>query len=155
MTGRGAGLSDASLEHKIGVIERAIAVNKPDASDALDVLAKLGGFDIAGLAGLFIGGALYRVPVIIDGIISAVGALAAVRLCPAAQNAMLASHMSGEPAAEMLLGALSLKPLITAGMRLGEGTGAVALLPLLDLALAVYHGSSSFSDIGMDAYTPQ
>ena len=155
VTGRGAGLSDDALERKIKVIQKAIDVNAPDPSDALDVLAKLGGFDIAGLAGIFIGGALYRIPIIVDGIISAVSAMVAARLCPACQNAMLASHMSREPSARMLLDELSLKPLITAEMSLGEGTGAVAILPLLDLALAVYHGSSSFSDIGIDAYTPQ
>ncbi len=155
VTGRGAGLSDEALERKIKVIQKAIDVNKPDPSDALDVLAKLGGFDIAGLAGIFIGGALYRIPIIVDGIISAVSALVAARLCPACQNSMLASHVSREPSARILLDELSLKPLITAEMSLGEGTGAVAILPLLDLALAVYHGSSSFSDIGIDAYKPQ
>ncbi len=155
VTGRGSGLSDDALERKINVIEKAIKINKPDPADALDVLAKLGGFDIAGMAGIFIGGALYRIPIIVDGIISSIGALIASRLCPKAQSAMLGSHRSVEPAGRMLLDALSLKPLITAEMRLGEGTGAVALLPLLDMALAVYHGSSSFSDIGIDAYTPQ
>ncbi|SHH94375.1 nicotinate-nucleotide-dimethylbenzimidazole phosphoribosyltransferase [Sporobacter termitidis DSM 10068] len=154
VTGRGAGLSDDALRRKIDVIEKAIHVNRPDPDDALDILMKLGGFDIAGMTGIFIGGALYRVPIIIDGIISAVSALIAARLCPAAKAAMLASHVSEEPAAKMLLDTLDLRPMITAGMRLGEGTGAVTLLPLLDMALAVYHGSSSFSDIGMDAYKP-
>lgn len=155
VTGRGAGLTDAALTRKIDVIEKAIAVNAPDPSDPLDCLVKLGGFDIAGMVGIFIGGALYRVPIIVDGIISAVSALIAARLCPMSLSAMFASHVSEEPAAIMLLETLGLKPMITAGMRLGEGTGAVALLPLLDMALAVYQGSSSFSDIGMEAYTPQ
>jgi nicotinate-nucleotide--dimethylbenzimidazole phosphoribosyltransferase len=113
---------------------------------------KLGGFDIAGMAGIFIGAALYRLPVIIDGIISAVAALTAARLCPACRHAMLASHVSGEPAARYLLDELALRPMLHAEMRLGEGTGAVALMPLLDMALAVYHGSSSFSEIGLEAY---
>ena len=155
VTGRGSGLSDEALERKIKVIKKAIAVNKPDENDALDVLIKLGGFDIAGMTGIFIGGALYRIPVIVDGIISSVSALIASRLCPNCLSAMLGSHVSMEPAGIKLLDALSLHPLITAEMRLGEGTGAVALLPLLDMALAVYHGSSSFSDIGIDAYKPQ
>jgi nicotinate-nucleotide--dimethylbenzimidazole phosphoribosyltransferase len=154
VTGRGSGLSDDALERKIRVIEKAIDINKPDTTDALDVLMKLGGFDIAGMTGIFLGGALYKVPIIIDGIISSVSALLAARLCPAARYAMLPSHISGEPAGKMLLDALDLRPLITAEMRLGEGTGAVALLPLLDLALAVYHGSSSFADIGIEAYKP-
>ena len=155
VTGRGAGLSDSALTRKIDVIEKAIRVNKPDPSDALDVLMKLGGFDIAGLAGVFLGGALYRVPIVIDGLISAVSALIAVRLCPASLPYMLASHCSDEPAGQLLLDALGQKPMIRAEMHLGEGTGAVALFPLLDMALAVYHSSSSFADIGMDAYQPQ
>ncbi len=154
VTGRGAGLSDTGLLRKISVIEKAISVNKPDPNDAFDILMKLGGFDIAGMTGVFLGGALYRIPIVIDGIISAVSALLATRLCPEARYAMLASHVSDEPAAIMLLDALELRPMINAEMRLGEGTGAVALLPLLDMALCVYHGSSSFSDIGLEAYKP-
>ena len=152
VTGRGSGLSDISLLRKIEVIENAIKVNKPDASDAVDVLAKLGGFDIAGMTGVFIGGAIHGVPVLIDGFISSVAALTAARICPGAKDAMIASHVSSEPAGKIMLESLGFGPLITAGMRLGEGTGAVAALPLLDMALAVYHGSSSFSDIGMAAY---
>lgn len=155
VTGRGSGLSDAGLGRKIKVIERAIAVNRPDPEDALDVLAKLGGFDIAGMTGVFLGGALYKIPVVIDGLISSVAAAIAARLCPNAEHAMIASHVSGEPAGSIVLDALGQRPLIHAEMRLGEGTGAVAALPLLDMALAVYHGSSVFSEIGIDAYAPQ
>lgn len=154
VTGRGAGLTDEGLARKIAVIERAIAVNKPDPEDALDVLAKLGGFDIAGMAGIFIGGAIYRLPVIIDGLISAVSALVAARLCPACQCAMLASHVSAEPAAHLALAALNLKPLISAGMRLGEGTGAVCAMPLLDMALSVYQSMATFTDVGIESYVP-
>lgn len=155
VTGRGAGLTDTGLQRKIDVIEHAITVNSPDPNDALDVLSKLGGFDIAGMTGVFLGGALYRVPILIDGFISAVSALVATRLCPASTCAMLSSHVSAEPAGSMVLESLGFCPLITAKMRLGEGTGAVAALPLLDMALAVYHGMSTFSDIGMGRYTPQ
>lgn len=154
ITGRGAGLSDAGLKRKIAAIEKGIAVNRPDADDALDVLAKLGGFDIAAMAGLFIGGALERLPVVIDGVISAVGALAARRLCPGCAFAMIPSHMSAEPAARRVFDELGLEPVIRAGMRLGEGTGALCLFPLLDMAMALYDGLV-FSDIGMEAYTPQ
>lgn len=153
-TGRGAGLTSEGLHHKIEVIERAIAINQPDPSDSLDILCKLGGYDIAGITGVFLGGALYRIPIIIDGLISAVAALTACRLYPEASYAMLASHTSYEPASEMLLSALELKPPITAGMFLGEGTGAVALLPLLDMALAVYYGMPTFSDIKIEQYKP-
>ncbi|MDR0862735.1 MAG: nicotinate-nucleotide--dimethylbenzimidazole phosphoribosyltransferase [Oscillospiraceae bacterium] len=154
VTGRGSGLTDTALARKIAVIETAISRLKPDASP-LEVLAEVGGFDIAGMAGIFIGGALCGIPVLIDGFISAVSALLAARLCPNAVHAMLASHVSGEPAGGRVLSELGLEPMITAHMRLGEGTGAVAALPLLDLALAVYSGSSSFAEIGMDAYTEQ
>lgn len=154
VTGRGAGLSDAGLERKIQIIERAISVNNPQADDALDILYKLGGFDIAAMVGLFLGGAVYRIPVLVDGFISAIAALTAVRLCPHAMYAALASHVSAEPASRLVLEELGLKPLICAGLRLGEGTGAVAALPLLDMALSVYHGMPSFADIGMDDYVP-
>ena len=126
-----------------------IRINQPQAEDALDVLSKLGGFDIAGLAGAFIGGSLCRIPMIIDGFISAVSALTAIRLCPRVADYLLASHLSAEPAAALVMAALELSPLIHAGMRLGEGTGAVAVLPLLDLALAVFRDLPTFSDIGM------
>jgi nicotinate-nucleotide--dimethylbenzimidazole phosphoribosyltransferase len=152
VTGRGSGLSTEALKKKIETIKKAIAINKPDPSDAFDVLHKLGGFDIAGMVGLFLGGALHRIPIIIDGLISAVSALIAVRLCPRSRYAMIPSHISSEPAGEALMRKLDLSPIIRAEMRLGEGTGAVALLPLLDMALAVYHGSSSFSEIGISAY---
>ena len=155
VTGRGAGLSDAGLVRKIAAIEHAIALNRPDPADPIDVLSKVGGLDIAGLCGVFLGGALYRVPVIIDGFISGAAALCAARLRPGAEFAMLPSHVSAEPAGGLMLEALGLTPLLTAGMRLGEGSGAVALLPLLDMALAVYHSGQTFGRLGIDAYTPQ
>ena len=155
MTGRGAGLSDAGLQRKIRAIEAGIARNAPDADDPLDVLAKLGGFDIAGLCGVFLGGALENVPILMDGFISSVAALCAVRLCPAAEKAVFASHISGEPAACLVLEELHKKPLISADFHLGEGTGAVASLPLWDMALAVYTGCYSFAEGGIAPYTPQ
>ncbi len=152
VTGRGAGLSDEGLRRKIKAIEKALKLHRPDPSDALDVLSKVGGLDIAGICGTFLGGAIYRVPILVDGFISAVGALTAQRLAPASRHAMLAAHVSAEPAAARLLAELGLKPMITAGLRLGEGTGAVAALPLLDMALAVYNGMVTFDNIGMEAY---
>lgn len=149
VTGRGSGLSDESLRRKVEVVEQAIRVNAPDANDAFDVLQKLGGYDIAAMAGVFLGGALARVPVLVDGVISAVAALTAARLCPRARVCMLASHVSAEPAGRLLLEALHLKPLICAGLRLGEGTGAVAAMPMLDMALEIYKNMLTFSDIGM------
>ncbi len=155
VAGRGAGLSDAGLSRKIWAIERAITVNRPHPRDPLDVLSKLGGLDICGMAGLFIGGAIYGVPVVIDGFISAVAAFMAQRLCPGADIAMLPSHCSEEPAAKRVLMVLNKYPIIFANMRLGEGTGGVCLLPLLDMALAVYGGGGTFDSVGIDAYTPQ
>ena len=151
LTGRGAGLSDAGLQRKIAAIKRALEVNDPDPTDALDVLAKLGGFDIAGMVGLFIGGAVHRVPIVIDGYISALAAYTAQRIMPGCECAMLASHVSAEPAAKFLLKELGVKPAIKAGMRLGEGTGAVCLVPMLDAALALYDGTT-FSATGIDNY---
>ena len=155
MTGRGAGLSDAGLARKVDAIRRGIACNNPDSDDALDVLSKLGGFDIAGLCGMFLGGALAGVPVLMDGFISGVAALCAVRLCPAAAKAVFASHCSTEPAARLVLDTLGKTPLLTAGLHLGEGTGAVASIPLWDMALAVYEGCYSFAEGGIAPYTPQ
>ena len=155
MTGRGAGLSDDGLRRKIEVIHQGIAVNHPEKTDVIGVLSALGGLDIAGLCGVFLGGALENIPVIIDGFISSVAALCAARLCPTATKAMFASHVSAEPAACIVLEALGKKPLITANMHLGEGTGAVASLPLWDMALAVYDNCYSFTEGGIAPYTPQ
>ena len=154
MTGRGAGLSNAGLERKVRAIETAIDCHRPDPADGLDVLSKVGGYDLAGLCVVFLGGALYHVPVLIDGLISAAAAMCAASLCPAARDYMLASHLSGEPAADPVLGTLGVKPILQAGMRLGEGTGAVAVMPILDMAMAVYNGDT-FDDLQMEAYTPQ
>lgn len=155
VTGRGAGLSDQGLQRKIAAIRRAIAVNQPDVGDPVDILQKVGGLDLAAICGTFLGGALYKIPIVIDGFISSVAALCAMRLCPNAKKAMVASHVSAEPAGKMVLDALDLKPIITAEMRLGEGSGAVAVLPLLQMALSVYHSGQTFDHLGIDAYTPQ
>lgn len=154
VTGKGAGLSDSGLLRKVEVIREAIRVNAPDPSDPFDVVRKVGGFDIAGIMGAFLGGALYGVPVLADGFISCVAALCAVRACSEAKKAVFASHVSAEPAGHMVLEALGLEPLITARMRLGEGTGAVAAMPLFDMAAAVYRGMSTFSDIEIEEYKP-
>lgn len=154
MTGRGAGLSSEGLNRKINAIKKAVAVNKPDRKDAVDVVAKVGGFDIAAIAGLFLGGAALKIPVVIDGVISATGALVAAGICPTAKQYMIASHVSKEPAGHLLLEALGKEACLHCDMCLGEGTGAVAFLPLLDIATAVFYGMSDFGGIGMDAYVP-
>ena len=155
LTGRGAGLSDEGLHRKRAVIRQAIERNLPDAKDPLDVLAKLGGFEIAGMAGAFLGGAIHGVPVVIDGMISSISALIAARICPESKRFMLASHLSREPAAARIMQELQAFPVIRADLALGEGTGAVMLFPLLDMALRLYAGSHTFDSLGMAAYTPQ
>jgi len=152
VTGRGAGLSDQGLERKILAVRRAIEVNSPDPEDALDVLSKVGGLDIAGMTGLCLGGAICRVPVLLDGVISNAAAMVAVRLCPHAAKALLPSHCSAEPAGRLLLDALGLQPPLHAGICLGEGTGAVAVMPMLDMALEIYHGMSTFQGMEIKPY---
>ena len=155
VTGRGAGLSDEGLLRKRAAIRKAIEVNSPDPNDAFDVLRKLGGFDIAGLCGLYIGAAAEKLPILIDGLISSVAALVASRLVPNCRTAMLASHCSKEPVAEAIPRELGLDAVLYADMKLGEGTGAVCMLPLLDMALAVYNGSVTFAQTGIGQYVPQ
>lgn len=152
VTGRGAGLDDQSYRRKIEVVRKAIEVNKTDISDPVDVLSKLGGFDIAGMTGLYIGGAVYRVPVVVDGLISGVSALLAQRICPLSAGYMIASHIGREPAAKMLMKELGLDPVIDGDMALGEATGAVMLFPLLDCAVNLYRNGESFGNIAMEAY---
>ncbi len=152
VTGRGAGLSADGLKRKVDVIRRSLRMHRPDGGDILDVLSKVGGLDIAGLAGVFLGGALCRIPVIIDGFISSVAALCAARLCPAAADCMMPSHKSGEPAGGMVLDELELSPYIDCGMSLGEGSGAVAAIPLLEMGLSVYREMSTFEEIHVEQY---
>jgi nicotinate-nucleotide--dimethylbenzimidazole phosphoribosyltransferase len=154
MTGRGSGLSDEGLSRKVSVITHAIETYHPDPTDGVDVLSKVGGLDIAGLCGVFLGCALCRVPVLIDGLISAAAALVAATICPTAKEFMLASHQSAEPAGEPVLKALGVTPILHAEMRLGEGTGAVAIMPILDMAMTIYNGDT-FEEIHVEAYTPQ
>ena len=148
-TGRGTGVGDAAWRHKVEVIHGAIACNRPDADDALDVLAKLGGFEIAGLAGLVLGAAAERVPVVLDGLIASAAALVAVRLAPRARGFLLASHRSVEPGHGPLLDALGLAPLLDLELRLGEGTGAALALGLVEASLRILHEMASFADAGV------
>lgn len=152
VTGVGAGLDEAGLRRKIASVERAIDVNKPEKNKPVELLAKLGGFDIGGMTGLFLGGAVYKIPVVIDGFISAVSAAIACEINSLAREFMLCSHVSGEPAAAKILEYIGLEPIIKAKMRLGEGTGGVMLLPLLDGALAVYNSAHKFDELPMERY---
>ena len=152
MTGRGAGLSGEGLKRKIAAIQKAVSKNQPDPKDAIDVLAKVGGLDIAGMAGVFLGGAAMHIPVVIDGFISCVAALVAQRICPFVKDYMIASHVSKEPAASLILEALDKEAVLHGEMCLGEGSGAVALFPFLDMGIAVYESMSTFEEIKVDQY---
>lgn len=155
LTGRGAGLSDNALARKISVIKKAVEVNKPDRQNAFDVLQKLGGFDIAAMAGTCIGGMVYRIPIVMDGVISVVAALAAMRMIPECAPYIFASHVSKEPAGAILLDAMQKSAVLHADMCLGEGTGAVLLYPLLDIIMAEYGTAHTFHEIELEPYTPQ
>ncbi len=152
VTGRGAGLDSTGLERKIKAVEQGIYINQPDRLDIIDILSKIGGFELAGMCGAFLGAAVYKIPALIDGFPSAAAALCAVKFCPAVSKAIFASHVSAEPSGELLLNAMNQTPLIRAGMRLGEGTGAVAVMPLLDMALSVYRNCYTFQEANITAY---
>ena len=152
MTGRGAGLTSEGLKKKIEVISDAVERWNLTKQDPLTILSCVGGFDIAGMTGLYLGGALTHMPVLIDGFISSVAALLAVRMCPDAKGYMLATHVSKEPAARRILDELGLSPALDAGLCLGEGSGAVAAFPLIEMAAEIYHSMSTFEQISIEAY---
>jgi len=152
VTGKGSGLDEIRFRHKIEIVRQAIKINNPDRENPLDVLSKIGGFDIAGMTGLFLGGAIYRIPVVIDGFISAVSALLAYKINSESRNFMLCSHVSKEPAGKMILDEIGLKPVINAELCLGEGTGGILLIPMLDGALSVYNSSHRFENLPMERY---
>ena len=152
VTGRGAGINDSGLERKIRVIESAIEKYDLYNKDTFEILMTVGGLDIAGLVGVCIGGALYHIPVVLDGVISMVSALAAGRLLSGVTDFIIPSHEGREPAVALLCEALSVKPVIRASLALGEGTGAVMMFALLDMALSVYKGRTTFDDISVSQY---
>ena len=152
MTGRGAGLTDEGLQRKREAICKAIQINKPDPQDPIDVLAKVGGLDLAGMAGVFLGGALCQIPVVVDGFIASAAALVAARLHPAVKEYMIPSHQSKEPGMKKILDELGLRPFLDCSMSLGEGTGALTVFPLLDMALAVYTKMRTFEEIAITPY---
>ncbi len=149
VVGRGTGLNDRQLALKVQVVEKAIAMHQPDAGDALDVLSKVGGLEIAGLAGMIIGAAAHRCPVIIDGFISTVAALAAVKLNPLVLNYLIPSHLSQEPGHNLLLEYLELKPYLNMNMRLGEGTGAALAMNIVEGTARILQEMATFSEAGV------
>jgi nicotinate-nucleotide--dimethylbenzimidazole phosphoribosyltransferase len=149
VTGRGTGVDDAGYRSKVEVIDRALALHQPDPKDPLGVLAKLGGLEIAGLAGLILGAAAARRPVMVDGFIATAGALVAARLCPAVRDYLKAAHQSAEYGHQVMLADLGLKPLLSLEMRLGEGTGAALGMSLLEAGLKIYREMATFAEAGV------
>jgi nicotinate-nucleotide--dimethylbenzimidazole phosphoribosyltransferase len=149
VTGRGTGVDDAGWHRKVAAIERALAVNRPDPADPLDVLAKVGGYEIAGLVGVILGAAAYRLPIIIDGFISGAAALIATELCPVVHGYLIAAHNSFEIGHRVMLERMELVPLLNLNLRLGEGTGAALAMHLVDDALAVLDKMATFEEAGV------
>jgi len=149
VTGRGTGVDDQQLAHKVQIIERAIARNAPDAADPLDVLCKVGGLEIAGLTGVILAAAASRVPIVIDGFISGAAALVAFELCPRVRDYLFAGHLSVESGHQFILDHMGLSPLLDLHMRLGEGTGAVLAMNIIDAAVRVHCQMATFDEAGV------
>ncbi len=146
LTGRGTGIDDKQLTHKVEVIEKALEVNKPNADDALDVLAKVGGFEIGGICGVIVGAAAHRIPVVIDGFISGAAALIAVGLSPRIKDYLIASHCSVEIGHKVILKHLGLRPILDLELRLGEGTGAALGISLVEAATKILAEMATFEE---------
>lgn len=146
ITGRGTGINDGVFENKIKIIEHALEVNSPNPDDALDVLAKVGGFEIGGLAGVILAGAKNRVPIVIDGFISGAAALIATELAPAAKDYIIASHRSVEAGHKIILDHMNLKPLLNLNLRLGEGTGAALGISLVEASVKILSEMATFEE---------
>ncbi|MQF96090.1 MAG: nicotinate-nucleotide--dimethylbenzimidazole phosphoribosyltransferase, partial [SAR202 cluster bacterium] len=148
-TGRGTGLDDAALAHKASVVQRAIEVNRPNPKDGLDVLMKVGGFEIGVLAGVFLGAAAGHRPVVVDGFISGAAALIAHALAPEAGHRFIASHQSVEPGHKIALSSMGLEPLLDMGMRLGEGSGAALAMHVVEAAAKCLSDMTTFAEAGV------
>ena len=148
-TGRGTGVSESGLRHKTDVVRRALEVNQPDPADGIDVLAKVGGFEIGFLAGVVLGGAEARRPVVLDGFVSGAAALIACTLCPGARDYLIAAHRSAEPGHGTVLSHLGLRPLLELDMRLGEGAGAALAMHLVEAAAKCMAEMATFTDAGV------
>jgi nicotinate-nucleotide--dimethylbenzimidazole phosphoribosyltransferase len=149
VTGRGTGIDSYTLSHKVALINRALALNKPTADDPLGAVAAVGGLEIAGIAGLILGAAAARRPLVLDGFIATAGALVAARLEPAVVDYLIAAHRSVEPGHQIMLDHLGLKPLFNLQMRLGEGTGAVLGMGLLEAGWRIYREMATFAEAGV------
>ncbi|RPJ01480.1 MAG: nicotinate-nucleotide--dimethylbenzimidazole phosphoribosyltransferase, partial [Deltaproteobacteria bacterium] len=149
VTGRGTGLKDEELKRKVEIIQKAIHVNRPDPRDGIDVLSKVGGFEIGGIAGIILAGARSQIPVVIDGFISGAAALIAASLCPQVKPYLIASHQSVERGHQIVLEHLGLKPLLNLNLRLGEGTGAALGISLAEASLKILNEMATFGQAGV------
>lgn len=149
VTGRGTGINDDSLKRKIEVIEESIRINMPDPADALDVLAKVGGAEIGGIAGLILGAAAHRIPVVIDGFISTAGAIIAYGIEPKTSDYMIAGHCSVEIGHKAMLEKMGLSPVLNLNLRLGEGTGAALAMNIIEAGLRIYREMATFGEAGV------
>lgn len=149
LVGRGTGIDDQGLERKVHVIERALALNRPDASDAMDILHKVGGLEIAGLAGAMLAAASKRIPVVVDGFISTAAAMIAVDLAPGVRDYLISAHLSVESGHRAMLKYLNLVPLLDLNMRLGEGTGAALAFHLLEASVRILREMATFDEAGV------
>ena len=149
VTGRGTGIDDFKLKHKVDVIQRALKINRPDANDPIDVLSKVGGFEIGGLLGVMIGGASHRIPVVIDGFISGAAALLAIEIEPKVKSYLIPSHCSAEAGHNLILSFLGLKPILDLGLRLGEGTGAALGINMVDAGAKILTQMATFQGAGV------
>jgi len=149
VTGKGAGLDEEGWKRKVKVIQKALALNQPDPKDAIDVLSKVGGFEIGGIVGLILAGARYRIPVVIDGFISGAAALVATSLSPQVRPYLISSHQSAEPGHKRILEHLGLIPLLNLNMRLGEGTGAALGIFLIEASLKILNEMATFAEAGV------
>jgi nicotinate-nucleotide--dimethylbenzimidazole phosphoribosyltransferase len=154
VTSRGTGISDESLKDKIRAIEKALSLNKPDPHDPLDVLSKVGGLEIAGIAGLIIGAAAHKIPVVIDGFISTAGALIACELNPVIGQYLFAAHLSVEKGHAIMLDRMQLKPLLNLDLRLGEGTGAALGITLVEAGVKILAEMHTFEEAGVTDKKP-
>ncbi len=154
LVGRGTGLDGHGLAHKQQIVHKALEINRPDPHDGLDVLAKVGGFEIGGIAGCVLAAAYYKHPVVIDGLISTAGALIAHNLCPTVNDYLFAGHCSQEPAHKIMLTHLGLEPILNLDLRLGEGTGAALAMGIVSAAARVFREVLTFEQAGVTAGLP-
>jgi nicotinate-nucleotide--dimethylbenzimidazole phosphoribosyltransferase len=153
VTGRGTGIDDEMLAHKINVIKKALAKHNPDITDPIDVLSKVGGFEIGGITGVVLAAAAHKIPVLLDGFISSAGALIAYKLQPNVKDYFIASHLSVECGHQIILETFNKRPLLNLDLRLGEGTGAALAMPLIEASINILNEMATFADAGVSERT--